>query len=224
MFLAAWVSSNGLLYVNCHKTSNVRRPWKSNKLVDHSDVVGASPVIASPFSICFPWCRRFTRHLSGNHHALISCSFVSKKGVYINLQLLRYCLAVQPPLCAILLSWPVFGWIFHFHAIFRKLNRSQPIIDNMLFSNLHEKNAHIHVLYMRVDFRVEDMITCIVIHHVFHDVQIFRRMILWHYIEQFMKFPPHATIMTPISSLQKSGTKMNMAEWNAQSPGFWIGC
>ena len=36
------------LNVNCHQVSNMRRILVGNKIVDHSDVVGASPVAAAP--------------------------------------------------------------------------------------------------------------------------------------------------------------------------------
>ena len=36
-----------------HKTSNIRRTLVSNKIVDHSDVVGASPVGAAPTTSSF---------------------------------------------------------------------------------------------------------------------------------------------------------------------------
>ena len=35
------------------KTSNIRRTFVGNKIVDHSDVVGASPVGAAPTSSSF---------------------------------------------------------------------------------------------------------------------------------------------------------------------------
>ena len=36
-----------------HKTSNIRRTLVENKIVDHSDVVGASPVGAAPTTSSF---------------------------------------------------------------------------------------------------------------------------------------------------------------------------
>ena len=36
-----------------HKTSNIRRTLVGNKIVDHSDVVGASPVGAAPTTSSF---------------------------------------------------------------------------------------------------------------------------------------------------------------------------
>ena len=36
-----------------HKTSNIRRTLAGNKIVDHSDVVGASPVGAAPTTSSF---------------------------------------------------------------------------------------------------------------------------------------------------------------------------
>ena len=36
-----------------HKTSNIRRTLLGNKIVDHSDVVGASPVGAAPTTSSF---------------------------------------------------------------------------------------------------------------------------------------------------------------------------
>ena len=35
-------------YSEYHETSNISRTWVDNKIVDHSDVVGASPVGAAP--------------------------------------------------------------------------------------------------------------------------------------------------------------------------------
>ena len=37
-----------------HKTSNIRRTLLGNKIVDHSDVVGASPAGAAPTTSSFP--------------------------------------------------------------------------------------------------------------------------------------------------------------------------
>ena len=42
--------------INCfeyHKTSDIRRTLVGNKIVDHSDVVGASPVGAAPTTSSF---------------------------------------------------------------------------------------------------------------------------------------------------------------------------
>ena len=36
------------------KVFNIRRTWVGNKIVDHSDVVGASPVGAAPTTSSFP--------------------------------------------------------------------------------------------------------------------------------------------------------------------------
>ena len=36
-----------------HKTFNIRRTFLDNKIVDHSDVVGASPVGAAPATSSF---------------------------------------------------------------------------------------------------------------------------------------------------------------------------
>ena len=38
---------------NYRKTSNIRRALEGNKIVDHSDVVGASPVGAAPTTSSF---------------------------------------------------------------------------------------------------------------------------------------------------------------------------
>ena len=35
------------------QTSNISRTWESNKIADHSDVVGASPVGAAPTTSSF---------------------------------------------------------------------------------------------------------------------------------------------------------------------------
>ena len=40
-------------YEYCRKTCNIRRTWVGNKIVDHSDVVGASPVGAAPTTSLF---------------------------------------------------------------------------------------------------------------------------------------------------------------------------
>ena len=47
-----------------HKTSNIRRTVAGNKIVDHSDVVGASPVGAAPTTSSFS-----TWHLSSRNSA-----------------------------------------------------------------------------------------------------------------------------------------------------------
>ena len=39
---------------NYGQTSNISRPLVGNKIVDHSDVVGASPVGAAPTTSLFP--------------------------------------------------------------------------------------------------------------------------------------------------------------------------
>ena len=39
---------------NYHKTSNISRTLESNKITDHSYVVGASPVGAAPTTSSFP--------------------------------------------------------------------------------------------------------------------------------------------------------------------------
>ena len=41
------------LYLDYRKTSNIRRTLVGNKLVDHSDVVGESPVGATPTTSSF---------------------------------------------------------------------------------------------------------------------------------------------------------------------------
>ena len=43
----------GIFRENYRKTSNIRRTLESNKIVDHSDVVGASPVGAAPTTSSF---------------------------------------------------------------------------------------------------------------------------------------------------------------------------
>ena len=50
--IAPWTpfTKLGLTY---RKTSNIRRPFVGNKIVDHSDVVGASPVGAAPTKSSF---------------------------------------------------------------------------------------------------------------------------------------------------------------------------
>ena len=43
----------GTIIDNYCKTSNIRRTTAGNKIVDHSDVVGASPVGAAPTTSSF---------------------------------------------------------------------------------------------------------------------------------------------------------------------------
>ena len=40
--------------VSYRQTSNISGTWESNKIVDHSDVFGASPVGAAPTTSSFP--------------------------------------------------------------------------------------------------------------------------------------------------------------------------
>ena len=42
-----------ICYLNYRKVSNIRRTLVGNKIVDHSDVVGASPVGAAPTTSSF---------------------------------------------------------------------------------------------------------------------------------------------------------------------------
>ena len=52
--LISWLLTLGPQGINSyHKTSNIRRPLVANKIVDHSDVVGASPVGAAPTTSSF---------------------------------------------------------------------------------------------------------------------------------------------------------------------------
>ena len=48
MFYAMWLHCNGYRQV-----SNIRRILVGNKIVDHSDIVGASPVGAAPTNYIF---------------------------------------------------------------------------------------------------------------------------------------------------------------------------
>ena len=43
----------GVYYLTYRKTSNIRRTLVGNKIVDHSDVVGASPAGAAPTTSSF---------------------------------------------------------------------------------------------------------------------------------------------------------------------------
>ena len=43
----------GYYYINYRKTSNIRRTLVGNKILDHPDVVGASPVGAAPTTSSF---------------------------------------------------------------------------------------------------------------------------------------------------------------------------
>ena len=43
------------------KVSNIRRPLVGNKIVDHSDVVGASPVGAAPTTSSFSTARESSK-------------------------------------------------------------------------------------------------------------------------------------------------------------------
>ena len=54
--LMNWHELNDLSWNDYHtycKTSNIRRTLVGNKIVDHSDVVGASPVGAAPTTSSF---------------------------------------------------------------------------------------------------------------------------------------------------------------------------
>ena len=42
-----------MLFTKYRKTSNIRRTFVGNKIVDHSDVVGASPIGAAPTTSSF---------------------------------------------------------------------------------------------------------------------------------------------------------------------------
>ena len=44
---------NGVILAVYRKTSNIRRTLAGNKIVDHSDVVGASPAGAAPTTSSF---------------------------------------------------------------------------------------------------------------------------------------------------------------------------
>ena len=44
---------NTILNIDYRKTSNMSRTLVGNKIVDHSDVVGASPVAAAPTTSSF---------------------------------------------------------------------------------------------------------------------------------------------------------------------------
>ena len=52
---ALWstIHTSGTGYQGYHQVSNIRRTLVGNKLVDHSDVVGASPVGAAPTTSSF---------------------------------------------------------------------------------------------------------------------------------------------------------------------------
>ena len=41
------------LYIKYHQTSNISRTLVGNKIVDHSDVVGAAPIGAAPTTSSF---------------------------------------------------------------------------------------------------------------------------------------------------------------------------
>ena len=52
-------------YLYYRKISNIRRTLVGNKIVDHSDVVGASPVVAAPTTSSFS-----TWHLASRDSAM----------------------------------------------------------------------------------------------------------------------------------------------------------
>ena len=56
MYIIIYPSTNpdaGLAYLDNRKVSNIRRTLVGNKIVDHSGVVGASPVGAAPTTCSF---------------------------------------------------------------------------------------------------------------------------------------------------------------------------
>ena len=66
------------------KTSNIRRTWEGNKIVDHSDVVGASPVGAAPTTSSFStdhlssmdWAKTTVRRDENHSRFGIWCSYI----------------------------------------------------------------------------------------------------------------------------------------------------
>ena len=53
-FKDSFIETGSLMKLNKYrKTSNIRRTWVGNKIVDQSDVVGASPVGAAPTTSSF---------------------------------------------------------------------------------------------------------------------------------------------------------------------------
>ena len=70
------------------RVSNLKRTWVGNEIVDHSDVVGASPVGAAPTTSLFS-----TEHLASIYCAKTTASQVEKHFwdlVCLILQILRY--------------------------------------------------------------------------------------------------------------------------------------
>ena len=51
--LVALYSFEFYIFLMYRKTSNIRRTFVGNKIVDHSDVVGASPIGAAPTTSSF---------------------------------------------------------------------------------------------------------------------------------------------------------------------------
>ena len=98
---------------------------------------------------------------------------------------------------------PVFGRIFDFRAILRKLNRSQPIIDGALFSNLHVKIFHSYVAQTRIALNRKYMLTWLFDYYIFHGFHTFHMVSFLCYVEKNHENFPHATIMISTSNLQK---------------------
>ena len=74
-FQKVWYSSHyGLpLFLHYGQVSNIRRTWVGNEIVDHSDVIGASPVGAAPTTSSFS-----TEHLVSIYCAKKTASRVEK--------------------------------------------------------------------------------------------------------------------------------------------------
>ena len=70
--------------ITCRQTSNIRRTLVANKIVDHSDVVGASPVGAAPTTPSF-----LTQHLVSRYSVkTVARQYENRLGVGILLCLI----------------------------------------------------------------------------------------------------------------------------------------
>ena len=104
-----------------HKTSNIRRTLIGNKIVDHSDVVGAAPVGAAPTTSSFSTWQLASRQFGKDSRKTVRESFKCWDLVRLILETWRY--LSQSILVAILLTirlWLVHkktDWHYHTPAI-----------------------------------------------------------------------------------------------------------
>ena len=91
------------------KTSNISRTLIGNKMVDHSDVVGASPVGAAPTTSSFSTWQLASRKFCKDSRKTVRESFKCWDLVRLILETWRYLLL--PILVAIMLTIQL--WLFH---------------------------------------------------------------------------------------------------------------